>query len=202
MRTLSTAAGASLLAMTLVSAQGKPDLSGTWVPDPSKSSMAGAGAVARIAGGGMTASATGGGGAVGSGSGGTMVSSGGNASAVRVSGGGGGGFGGAVEMRVTQTPAGLTIERIMGPLTQTYVHSFDGSENLNVNGQVTMRTKSRWEGSSLITEGTTHVTTDSGEMTTTVKEVRSLDADGGLMVETERISDSDRRVTRQYYKRK
>ena len=187
--------GASLIAVTEVSAQARPDLSGTWVPDPSKSSGAGGGAVARVASGDGTRTMAGGGGT--SAGGGTVASSG-SATMVRRPGGGGG----AVEMRVAQSAAGLTIERILGPVTQTYVHSFDGAENLNVNGQVTMRTRSRWEGNSLVTEGTTHAVTERGEMTTTLKEVRSLDADGDLVVESERISDTNRTVSRQVYKRK
>jgi hypothetical protein len=168
MKSFSMVVAASLLAVTVVSAQARPDLSGTWVPDPSKSSGAGGGAVARVASGDATPTMAGGGGMSG---GGGTVASGGTATVVRRPGGGGG-AGGAVEMRVAQSPAGLTIERILGPVTQTYIHSFDGAENLNVNGQVTMRTRSRWEGNSLVTEGTTHVVTERGEMTTTLKRTR------------------------------
>ena len=197
MKTLSTAVGASLLAVALVSAQARPDLSGTWVPDPSRSSGGGA---MRIAPGGGSAGS--GGDAAGAGGGGGRVIMSSGTVGVARSTGGGGGVGGSVETRVSQSAAGLTIERIMGPVTQTYIHSFDGSENLNVNGHVTMRTKSRWEGNSLITEGTTHVSTDNGELTTAVKEIRSLDADGALVLETERITDGERRVSRQVYKKK
>lgn len=192
MKTLSTVLGACVLAATLVSAQSRPDLSGTWLPDPSKASAGGVGtgggmvAIARTGGGG-----TGGGGATATGSGGGMV---------RMSGGGG--AGGAVETVVTQSATSLTIERIMGPVTQTYVHTFDGAENLNANGRVTTRTKSRWEGASLVTEGTSHVSTDAGEVVTSVREVRSLDPDGALVLETERVSDDRRALSKQFYKRK
>ena len=194
MKTLSTVLGACVLAATLVSAQSRPDLSGTWLPDPSKASAGGVGT-----GGGMVAVArTGAGG--GTGGGGATATSGGGGGMMRMSGGGG--AGGAVETVVTQSASSLTIERIMGPVTQTYIHTFDGTENVNVNGRVTMKTKSRWEGASLVTEGTSHVSTDAGDVVTSVREVRSLDADGALVLETERVSDDRRALSKQFYKRK
>lgn len=195
MKTFSTVLGACVLAATLASAQSRPDLSGTWLPDPSKASAGGGVG----AGGGMVAVArTGAGGGTGSGVATPIPASGGGM--VRMSGGGG--AGGAVETVVTQSATSLTIERIMGTVTQTYVHTFDGAENLNVNGRVTTRTKSRWEGASLVTEGTSHVSTDAGEVVTSLREVRSLDADGGLVLETERVSDDRRALSKQLYKRK
>jgi hypothetical protein len=196
MKSLSTVVGACVLAATLASAQSRPDLSGTWLPDPSKASAGGAAG----AGGGMVAVArTGAGGGTGSGVA-TPIPASGGGGMVRMSGGGG--AGGAVETVVTQSATSLTIERIMGTVTKTYVHTFDGAENLNVNGRVTMRTKSRWEGASLVTEGTSHVSTDAGEVVTSVKEVRSLDADGALVLETERVGDDRRALSKQFYKRK
>jgi hypothetical protein len=197
MRTLSTIVGAGLLATALVSAQARPDLSGTWLPDPAKSSGGGAGA--RTSGGGMIAMSPGGA-STGGGGGGARVAAGSGAGVVRM--GGGGGAGGAVETVITQSPSSLTIERIMGPVTQTYLHTFDGAENVNVNGRVTTRTRSRWDGSSLVTEGTSHVSTDNGEVTTSLKEVRSLDADGALILETERADETGRRASKGFYKRK
>ena len=120
------------------------------------------------------------------------------------SGGGarmGGGGGRIAPMNITQTATSLTIERAVGSNTQTYVHTFDGKDNVNVNGRMTSKTRSRWDGARLVTEGTQVFSSDAGEMTMTVREVRSLPSDGTLVVESERTAEGNKTSSRQVYKK-
>lgn len=102
------------------------------------------------------------------------------------------GVGAPPELRITQTAGALTIERPVQGAMLKFVHTFDGQENVNVNGAATMRTKSRWDGSRLVTEGTSVVSPGSGEdIVTTVREVRSVSAGGELVVETTRTRNGE-----------
>ena len=105
-------------------------------------------------------------------------------------------------MNITQTATSLTIERAVGSNTQTYVFTFDGNENVNVNGRITSKTRSHWDGSRLVTEGTQTFSSDTGDMTMTVREVRSLASDGTLVVESERTAEGNKSSSRQLYKKK
>ena len=109
--------------------------------------------------------------------------------------------GGPIEYRITQTDSTLTIERHAGSNIQKFVHTFDGAENVNVNNRTTLKTKSRWDGNRLITEGTQTVATQSGDITATVREVRTLAEDGLLVVETTRTAQGKPSTTKQMYKR-
>lgn len=166
-----------LAAAAAMAAQARPDLSGTWVFDPKASEAA-----------------AGGGGA----SGGTFAMSGSGGGRAVLSGGGGA----PVEYRITQSDASLTLERMLGQVTQKFVHTFDNAENVNVNGRTTLRSRSRWDGSRLVTEGTQTVSTDSGDVTAKVREVRSLEPGGTLIVETTRTTERGTNATKQVYTRK
>lgn len=112
------------------------------------------------------------------------------------------GAGGPAELRITQTDTSLTIERTAGSTTQKHVHTFDRAENVNVNGRATLRTKSHWSGSQLVTEGTQVVATNSGDVTASVREARSLGADGALIVEVTRTVEGATSTTTQRFVRK
>ena len=97
-------------------------------------------------------------------------------------GGGGGGRGpaGPQTLTYTQTATELTIERETQAGVQKTVYKLDGSpsENAGRGGAVTSKTV--WEGAKLVTTYSRTM----GENTVSVKETRSLEADGTLVVVT------------------
>jgi hypothetical protein len=141
-----------IVATAALVAQKKPDFSGSWTLDPSRSEMGGGGP---------------GGGGPGRGPGG----------------------GGPSKLVVKQTDATLTIEREMGGETVTQTYKLDGSESVNRGmrgGEV--KSKSRWDGDKLVTEGSQSMNTPGGDMTIQTKEIRSMAADGTMVVETTRTT--------------
>jgi hypothetical protein len=167
-------------------AQAVPDFSGTWELDADRSRAASGGGGGSFGGGGtMSPSA-------GAGSGAAAVTT----------------------IRITQTRASLTIERVAGQVWDKVVHKLDGTESVNTNSATTITLKSRWEGARLISEGTsrTPLPEGGGTIASTVKEVRWLDKDGALVVETTRVtnpppsiqvSNAGKPVTRvQYFRKK
>jgi hypothetical protein len=109
-------------------------------------------------------------------------------------GGRGGGGGGAAPtptpqtLTVTQTPADITIETTRGQNTTKVVYKTDGSESTNESenqrGKTVSKSKTKFDGGKLATEGTRTMTTQQGEMVTEFKEVRSIEADGTMLVQT------------------
>ena len=92
-------------------------------------------------------------------------------------------------VRISQAAAALTVERVSGQVPEKVVHTFDGARSVSVNGQSTLTLTSRWDGARLISEGTseTRLRDGSGSVTGTVKEVRWLEPDGTMAVETTRV---------------
>ena len=94
--------------------------------------------------------------------------------------GGGGGGGGSVTIKQTATELSVQTEGRQGPQTMTY--KLDGSESSNEQmgrgGAVTVKSKAKWDGSSLVIESTR----DLGGMSITTKEVRRLDNGGKDMI--------------------
>jgi hypothetical protein len=165
-----------------LAAQRTPDFSGTYVMQPTARQGGGMGG-----GGGATASASAG------------ARAGGGA-------GGGGAMMGATtppEITVSQTATSLTIERRSGGNTQTTIYKLDGSESVNSTGNVTTRSRSRWEGATLVTEGTQTIKTSQGEVSGSFKEMRSFDGSGQLVVDITRQTSSGQPLTaQQVYKKK
>ena len=64
-----------------------------------------------------------------------------------------------------------------------HVYNLTGNESVNHNGANTETTRSRWEGSKLITEGTSFSETSQGESLWKMVETRWLDAKGRMIVE-------------------
>jgi hypothetical protein len=95
--------------------------------------------------------------------------------------GGGRGPAGPQTITIAQTAADLTLERENPNGTIKTVYKLDGSESVNENPRGSSKTKSVWEGNTLVTTGTQTRTMQGNEVTSELKEVRSLDA-GGLMV--------------------
>ncbi|HEX5217268.1 MAG TPA: hypothetical protein VFV98_17530 [Vicinamibacterales bacterium] len=181
-----TAGLATLLLTAVLTAQAKPEFSGTWVLDVAKTTQLNGGRS-----GGMAPAGSMGGGAMSNGStgGGNVLTPAGAPAP-------------PMELKIAQTAAALTIERQtpMGP--QKFVHKLDGSESVNVNGRATLKTKSQWQGAALVTEGTNVINGEDGAMTVTIKETRSLEADGSLLVVTARIIDGTTTTSRQVFAKK
>lgn len=134
---------ALVCAMALVGyAQSKPDFSGTWTLDASKSEMGDMGGGGRM-------------------------------------GGGRGMMGGPIT--ITQTADTLTIAREgRGGNTMTATYKLDGTETeVRAGRGGTAKAKAHWEGSNLVIETTAEG--PNGSMT--MKETRSLAADGTMVVE-------------------
>jgi hypothetical protein len=167
-----------ILSSAVMTAQSVPTFSGTWTIDRDKT--AAASPPPSAAGGGARAS----GGAVA---------------------GGIAAVGGAPpEWVITQTPAALTIVRALPDGTQQkYVYKLDGSESVNVNGRTTQKTRSTVAGGRITTTGTQSVTTDQGDIASELKEVRWLEKDGSMVVETTRtVNGNPRLVVQVFAKRK
>jgi hypothetical protein len=177
MKKIWSVACAVLFSTAVIASQARPDFSGTWAHDPQQSGNAGRSGTAPAASAAPkpAAAPTG--------------------PTARLSGGGGG----TVELRVAQTDTSLTIERVLGSSTRKFVHTFDGKENTNVNGRSTLRTKSRWNGRQLVTEGTEVTALATGSVTSMVREVRSIGTKGELIVETAWTTDGRTTSSRQVY---
>ncbi len=99
----------------------------------------------------------------------------------------GGGMGGEMTLAIKQTATELTIDQKMGEMTRTMTYKLDGTESVNPGmrgGEA--RSTSKWDGDKLVTESTQTMSGPSGEMTMKSKEIRSLAADGTMVVETTR----------------
>jgi len=161
-------------------AQDTPNLSGTWTFDRAKTAAASPAPPVSSAGGGR------------------VTTGGGMAGAV-------GAAGAVADWVITQTAAVLTLTRVVADgSTQKLVYKLDGSESVNVNGRVTQTTKTAAHAGKITTTGTSVVKTDQGDITSQITEVRSLDKDGAMVVETTRAFDESgsRTTTQVFVKRK
>jgi hypothetical protein len=118
-------------------------------------------------------------------------------------GGGGGGRGpaGPQTLAIAQTAADLTIERQNPNGTIKTVYKLDGSESVNDSGRGTSKTKSVWEGNTLVTVGTQTMNMQGNEVTIESKEVRSLDADGLMVVVSTTKSPMGERTRKTVFKK-
>jgi hypothetical protein len=109
----------------------------------------------------------------------------------------------AIEYKLTLTATSLTVDRVGAATPQTYIYKLDGSESVNTVGPTTSKTKSHWDGSTIVTEGTRTVTTSQGDVTSSFKELRSLDREGSMHVEESRqTSGQDPTTSFQVFVRK
>jgi hypothetical protein len=139
-----------------------PDLTGTWKLDLSQNSSVGGGTGRGGRGGGRAGR----------------------------QGGGGGGLGlgpSPEELTIRQDATTLTIEQRGTPVTKV-VYRLDGQETKGVMPVSTQSTReatfrSEWKDGKLVTSMTTRATS-AGTQTVTFQEVRYLDANGSLRVET------------------
>ena len=118
----------------------------------------------------------------GRGRGGGRFGGGGGGGGGRGGGGrGGSAGGGSPTVVVTQSATELAVEQNGQRGSRTVVYLLDGSESVSDSRMGTMTTVSRWEGDTLVTEGSQEVSTPRGELTIGLTERRSLSDDGATM---------------------
>jgi hypothetical protein len=87
-------------------------------------------------------------------------------------------------VRITQTAERLIVTTPTADGEQMMAHALDGSEMTNMIGSSAVKSRTKWEGVALVTD-TKHTVEARGEsMTVTVREVRSIDQDGRMVVRT------------------
>jgi hypothetical protein len=116
-------------------------------------------------------------------------------------GGGGRGPMGPQSITVTQTAAELTIERESQNGVMKSVYKLDGSESENTSMRGTSKTKSTWDGATLVTVGTQTMNMQGNEVTMQLKEVRSLAADGTMIVVSTTTSPMGERTRKTVFKK-
>ena len=116
-------------------------------------------------------------------------------------GGGGRGPAGPQNVTITQSAAELVIERETpnGPMKTVY--KLDGSDSENTTARGTSKTKSTWEGATLVTAGTQTMNMQGNEVTMEMREVRSLEADGAMTVVTTTKSPMGERTRKVVFKK-
>lgn len=103
---------------------------------------------------------------------------------------------------VKQTASELSIDQQVGGNSNVTTFKLDGSESVNTGmrgGQV--KSKARWDGSRLIVESTQAMNTPDGERTLETKEIRSLAADGTMIVERTTVTPRGTRTQKLVFKR-
>jgi hypothetical protein len=93
------------------------------------------------------------------------------------------------DVTVSQSAVMLTITRTAFDQTKTTTYSLNGREDTNQSGAVTRVTRSKWDGTTLVTEGRMSQVTSQGYAAWTLKETISLDTKGRLVIRNETLSD-------------
>lgn len=115
--------------------------------------------------------------------------------------GGGRGPAGPQSLTITQSATELTIERETPNGAMKTVYKLDGTESENSTGRGTSKTKSTWEGATLVTAGAQTMNMQGNEVTMEMKEVRSLEADGTMVVVTTTKSQMGERTRKVVFKK-
>ena len=154
------------LASLGILAQARPDFSGTWELD-----------LERTRAENQARSGT-----APSGGGGTMSFSGTSQGTAQA------GAAAVTAVKIMQTSASMTIDRLSGQIFAKTNFKFDGTEAVTVIDAMTRKQRSRWEGNKLVSDGTgeTVLSDGTGSIKSTFKEVRWIDKDGTMVVETTR----------------
>jgi hypothetical protein len=103
---------------------------------------------------------------------------------------------------VKQTASELSIDQQVGGNSNLIAYKLDGSESVNAGmrgGQV--RSKARWDADKLVVESTQTMNTPDGERTLETKEVRSLAADGTMVVERTTVTPRGTRTQKLVFKK-
>jgi hypothetical protein len=91
---------------------------------------------------------------------------------------------GNLTVTITQTATDLTIEQSMGENTMKSMYYLDGRESTNAGRRGETKSTAKWDGKSLVIEGTSTFEGPNGSMTIKSKEVRTLSDDGKTMTVT------------------
>jgi hypothetical protein len=120
----------------------------------------------------------------------------------RMGPGGPGGGMGSMTQAIKQTADTLTIDQKMGEMSRTITYKLDGSESTNqgMRGNE-VKSTSKWDGDKLVTESTQTMTGPNGETTIKSREVRSLAADGTMLVETTRETPRGTQTSKLVFKK-
>jgi len=119
---------------------------------------------------------------------------------------GGGGTPPNITLTIQQSGNELAITRTMemggNQRTSDQKFTLDGKENTNtaMMGRGEMVSKSRWDGGTLVIEGTQKISSPRGEMEIATKEAYSLSEDGKVLtITTTRTTPQGERTTKQVY---
>jgi hypothetical protein len=109
----------------------------------------------------------------------------------------GGGMGRPTSLFINQLGSTVSIELKTADQSRTVSYYLDGREshNAGMRGQDFV-TKSRWEGTSLVTEGENTVTSQMGEVKIKSKEIRTLSDDGKTLTVVSTYTSPRGEVTR------
>lgn len=103
---------------------------------------------------------------------------------------------------IRQTAAALIIERQTERGLARTTFALDGAESRNMSIPFTIRTKSRWDGRRLVTEGTqAHIENAGHDVPTPYREARWIEQDGAMVVEITRTMQDKPATLRAYYVR-
>lgn len=116
-------------------------------------------------------------------------------------GGGGRGPAGPQTLTITQTAAEFTIERETPNGVVKLVYKLDGSKSMNDMGRGSSETTSKWDGGKLVTTGKQTMNMQGNEVSLDVKEVRSLEADGTMVVVSTTVSPMGERTRKTVFKK-
>jgi hypothetical protein len=116
-------------------------------------------------------------------------------------GGGGRGPAGPQTLSIAQTATDFTVERETPNGVVKMVYKLDGTESENNTGRGTSKTKSVWEGAALVTSGTQTMNMQGNEITIEMKETRTLEADGTMVVVTVSKSPMGERTRKTVFKK-
>ncbi len=87
-------------------------------------------------------------------------------------------------VRITQSAERLIVTMPAAGGEQMVAYVLDGSETTNMIGSSAVKSRTRWEGVALVTDATQAVEARGESMTVTVREIRSIDQDGRMVVRT------------------
>jgi hypothetical protein len=109
----------------------------------------------------------------------------------------------AAKIVITQTPESLVIEQHAGQGgVHTLTYRLDGAESTNPGPRGgEMKSKSQWQGATLVTQSTQTLTTGAGQVTLETKEIRSIDPDGFMVVARETTTPRGVRKQRLVFKK-
>jgi hypothetical protein len=92
------------------------------------------------------------------------------------------------EIVIRHTAESLIVERQPFDTVIREVFALDGSPSTNKSGAMTRMSKTRWEGRTLVTEGTLSQVTSQGYAAWTFKQSRTLDASGAMVVQSRQVA--------------